>query len=281
MKTRIVGSNTYSQLALIMPIVILLGLFIVAPLINLAALVWDGGKVFANLVTLAQDAFFWTSIRITLIFVFASVSISVVLGTALALILRDVENSFLRAAFLLPMLVAPISVGLVWRLLFHPSFGVINAILMRIGMNPQGWLADPYLALPSVVIVDIWQWTPFIFLVILSGLKALPQTTLEAGRIDGANSAQLLMYVTLPQLKPTIFVAILFRTLDAIKAFDKIVTLTAGGPGRATDLVAIHIYRVSFSFFQFNYAALLATVPIVFLILFERSFSWLLRRSEE
>lgn len=281
MKSRIVGSHTYSHLALILPIIVLLGLFIVTPLTNLALLAWAQGEMFSNIARLFADTFFWISIRITLTFVVVSVGTSVVLGTALALILRDVESPILRAAFLLPMLVAPISVGLVWRLLYHPSFGVFNAILMGIGLNPQGWLGDPHMALPSVIIVDIWQWTPFIFLVILSGLKALPHTTLEAGRIDGASRWQLLVYITLPQLKPTIFVAVLFRTLDAIKAFDKIVTLTAGGPGRATDLVAMHIYRVSFSFFQFNYAALLAMVPIVFLFLFERSFTYLLRRSEE
>ena len=148
-------------------------------------------------------------------------------------------------------------VGVIWRLMLNPNFGAINGTLQRFGINTESltWTASPRLAFLSVIAVDVWQWTPFVFLVLLAGLQAIPQEPYEAARIDGSSSWQTFLHITLPLLKPAILIALLLRTMDLLRVFDQIFILTEGGPGFATETVSLYIYRTAFRFFDFGYAA--------------------------
>ncbi|NPV54231.1 MAG: sugar ABC transporter permease [Firmicutes bacterium] len=266
---------TEKQLKYIMliPLTLLLISMILYPLIQLVLVSIDSGNIVKHLGRLAKDAEFWGSVKTTLIFVVFSVALEFLLGFVMALLVSDLESTSIRAILLLPMLVAPAAAGLIWRIMFQPMFGIINLILQALHLPPQGWLADPKLALPSVILVDVWQWTAFVYLILLAGLKSIPKDPYEAARIDGASSWQMLRHVTLPLLKPTIYVALLFRSMDAFKALDKFITLTDGGPGQATEVLALHIYKVSFRFLEMGYGALLAIVAVIFVIIFNESFT--------
>src|SRR4030095_4323281 len=186
------------------------------------------------------------------------------LGLGLALLLNSQirGRSVFRATLLVPMMLPAVVVGVVWRLMLNPNFGAINGTFKGFGLNTESltWTASPRLALLSVIIVDIWQWTPFVFLVLLAGLQAIPQEPYEAARIDGSSPWQTFRYVTLPLLKPAILIALLLRTMDLLRVFDQIFILTEGGPGFATETISLYIYRTAFRFFDFGYAAAMSFV---------------------
>jgi len=186
------------------------------------------------------------------------------LGLALALLLNHEirGRGVFRAALLVPMMLPAVVVGVVWRLMLNPNFGAINGTLKGFGFNTEAltWTASPRLALLSVIVVDIWQWTPFVFLVLLAGLQAIPQEPYEAAKIDGSSQWQTFRYVTLPLLKPAILIALLLRTMDLLRVFDQIFILTEGGPGFATETISLYIYRAAFRFFDFGYAAAMSFV---------------------
>jgi len=186
------------------------------------------------------------------------------LGLGLALLLDQPfrGRGLFRAILLIPMMLPPVVVGVVWRLMYNPDFGAINGTLKGAGVNTEAltWTASPGLALASVIAVDIWQWTPFMFLILLAGLQAIPQEPYEAAMIDGSNWWQTFCHVTLPMLKPAILIALLLRTMDLLRVFDQIFILTGGGPGFATETVSLYIYRAAFRFADFGYAAAMSFV---------------------
>lgn len=253
---------------MIAPLLLLLLALIVYPLTQLAALGFDPAHITSSFRRLAADSAFRNSVAVTLIFVAVGVGIQLVLGLIMALTVSSVQSAVIRAVLLLPMMVAPIAVGLIWRIIYQPGFGVLNLTLRRLGLAPQGWLADPDLALASVIVVDIWQWTPFVYLILLAWLQGLPKDPFEAAIIDGANRFQVAWYITIPLLMPAIYIAVLFRTIDAFKVLDKFVTLTAGGPGGATEVLSLYIYKVSFRFLELNYGALLAIIAAIVVIVY-------------
>lgn len=255
------------------PLLVLLTALIIYPLIQLFVMAFDDGQIVAHFSRLTQDSNFWNSVKVTLWFVILSVGIELIVGTTLAIMVSDVQSTILRAVLLLPMMVAPAAVGLIWRIIFQPMFGVLNMGLAALALPPLGWLADPDLALLSVVLVDVWQWTPFVYLILLSGLQSMPKDPFEAAVIDGASGWQTIRYITLPLLMPSIYIAVLFRTLDAFKALDKFVTLTSGGPGNATEVLSLYIYKVSFRFLDLSYGALLAIGAAIIVILFTQIYS--------
>jgi multiple sugar transport system permease protein len=163
------------------------------------------------------------------------------------------------------MMLPPVVVGVVWRLMLNPDFGAINGTLKGAGVNTESltWTASPTLALAAVIAVDIWQWTPFMFLVLLAGLQAIPQEPYEAAVIDGSSAWQTFRHVTLPLLKPAILIALLLRTMDLLRVFDQIFILTEGGPGFSTETVSLYIYRTAFRFSDFGYAAAMSFVLLV------------------
>lgn len=218
----------------------------------------------ANFTRLATDGFFFSALWHTIIYAVVALTFEFLLGLGLAVMLdRSVRGrSVFRAALLIPMMIPPVVVGVVWRLMLNADFGAINGTLKRLGVNTEAltWTASPELALASVIAVDIWQWTPFMFLVLLAGLQAIPQEPYEAAKIDGAGRWQTFRHVTFPLLRPAILVALLLRTMDLLRVFDQIFILTEGGPGFATETVSLYIYRAAFRFFDFGYAAALSFV---------------------
>jgi multiple sugar transport system permease protein len=235
-----------------------------------------------NFARLASDGFFHAALGHTLVYAAAALTIEFLLGLGLALLLdtRMRARGALRAILLIPMMLPPVVVGVIWRLMFNPSFGAINGTLKGAGVNTDQltWTASPSLALASVIAVDVWQWTPFMFLVLLAGLQAIPQEPYEAAMIDGSSWWQTFRHVTLPLLRPAILIALLLRTMDLLRVFDQIFILTEGGPGFATETVSLYIYRTAFRFFDFGYAAAMSFVLLVLTNVISLGYIRLLRR---
>lgn len=209
------------------------------------------------------DARFWHAARITAIYTATTVvlQVSIGLGLALAFSGRRRGRGLLRVSVLLPMILAPVVVGLAWRtLLLTPDYGILDYAAQVLGLGSHRWLADPGLALASVIVIHTWQWTPFAFLVFLASLHALPVEPFEAALIDRANAWQRFRYLTLPMLMPAIVVVAVLRTIVALRAFDAIFAATGGGPGTATEILNLYTYRVSFNSLSLGYGASLATV---------------------
>lgn len=216
---------------------------------------------------LFSDSFFLSALTHTLIYAVAALTCEFLLGLALAVLL-NVEirgRNLFRAALLVPMMLPPVVVGVVWRLMLNPNFGAINGTLKGFGLNTESltWTASPRLAFLSVIAVDVWQWTPFVFLILLAGLQAIPQEPYEAAVIDGSSAWQTFRYITLPLLKPAILIVLLLRTMDLLRVFDQIFILTEGGPGFATETVSLYIYRAAFRFGDFGYAAAMSFVLLI------------------
>ncbi len=212
-----------------------------------------------NYIRVFSDQTFWIALRNTLSFTVLAVGLELVLGLLLALLLYGEVNrwrSFLRTLFLLPMVLSPVVVGITWRALLTPEFGWISQLF-----GPDiSWLANPQLALLTLGIVDVWQWTPFVFIILLSGLLAIPVEIFEAAKLDGANAWHRLVLLILPGLAPLIAVVVLLRSIDAFKIFDLVFNLTQGGPGTATETLAFYIYRLSFKSYDLGYGAAISIV---------------------
>ena len=221
---------------------------------------------FDNYQTLLSSEATWQSCIVTLLFIVCAVSIETVLGLGLALALaqRFKGDSVIKTCLILPMMLAPIVVGLIWRYLFDTRFGIINVILAAIKVPQPLWLADQFWAFIAILITDIWQWTPFMFLILLAGLQRIPNHIIEAAKLDGASSWQLNMMIKIPYIKPILLFAILLRSIDAFKVLEVIFIMTFGGPGRATEVLSLHLYKIAFIGQHFGKAAALS---IVFLLL--------------
>lgn len=195
-----------------------------------------------------KDREFWDSVRITFVLGLASTGIEVILGVLLALLIDSLEKvrAYVVSVLMLPMVVTPVIVGLVWKLMLNSEHGVINWLLQNtVGLNPT-WLG-PDLSFISVLLVEVWQWTPFVMLIVLSGLASLPVEVLEMSEIDGANKFQKFFLIKLPLLQSILSLAILFRLIDVLKIFDIVYIMTAGGPGSKTEVLSIHSYRLGFA----------------------------------
>jgi len=218
----------------------------------------------ANFTRLISDNFFRSAMAHTIVFAIGALTLEFLIGLCLALLLNSQirGRGFFRATLLIPMMLPTVVVGVVWRLLLNPNFGAINGTLKYFGVNTESltWTASPRLAMLSVIGVDVWQWTPFVFLVLLAGLQAIPDEPYEAALIDGSSRWQTFRYITLPLLKPAILIALLLRTMDLLRVFDQIFILTEGGPGFATETISLYIYRTAFRFFDFGYAAAMSFV---------------------
>ncbi|HKS43289.1 MAG TPA: sugar ABC transporter permease [Blastocatellia bacterium] len=239
---------------------------------------------FANFTRLASDSFFLSALWHTLIYATVALTFEFLLGLGLALLLdRPLRGrGVFRAVLLIPMMLPPVVVGVVWRLMLNPDFGAVNGTLKSVGINTDAltWTASPTLAFASVIAVDIWQWTPFMFLVLLAGLQAIPQEPYEAAMIDGANWWQTFLHVTLPMLRPAMLIALLLRTMDLLRVFDQIFILTEGGPGFATETVSLYIYRSAFRFFDFGYAAAMSFVLLIVTNMISAGYIRLLQKQE-
>nr|WP_279343787.1 sugar ABC transporter permease [Variovorax terrae] len=202
----------------------------------------------------------WTSMGVTLAFVLIAVSCEMVLGVALALFLEQPVRGMraFRTVFVLPMMIAPICVGLIWRYMFDANFGPVNQFMGFLGLAPQAWLADHSLAFAAMVVTDIWQWTPFVFIMVLAALQGMDHSIVEAARIDGANWWQQIVRVKLPVIKPILIVTLLMRMIDGFRGLEVIYVMTFGGPGQSTELFSLHIYKAAFVSQKLGYSAALS-----------------------
>jgi multiple sugar transport system permease protein len=222
-----------------------------------------------NYIALFQDDRFLHAILITLIVVVVGVGVELIIGFSLAqMFVAEMKGKrIIVAALLLPVMVMPVVVGYTWRLLWDAQYGPINQIIGWIIGRPftYTWLAQPNTAIFAILVTEIWQWTPFMFLVFLSGLAVLDPEIFEAADIDGAGGWDKLWHLTLPLMRPIIIVALLIRSLDALKFFDIIFTMSGGGPGNSTETISFYIYQVGYQFFRLGYGAAASFVLLIFL----------------
>lgn len=211
----------------------------------------------SNFISAFSNPRVWSSLWTTLMFAALCVSAEMVLGIALALALEHPVRgtAFFRTLFILPMMIAPIAVGLAWRYIFDAQFGLLNALLGVFGVAPLGWLADPTLAFIAIVIADIWQWTPFVFIMMVAALANVDAAVIEASRIDGARWWQMTFRVKLPMVMNVIAITLMMRLIDAFRVLEVIYVLTFGGPGDSTEILSLHIYKTAFVGQQLGVAA--------------------------
>jgi multiple sugar transport system permease protein len=279
---RSIGVRTLAQqerrfaFALLAPALLILVLTTTAPLVYLLwtslqridlSMPWLSG--FAGLDNFARmggDPRFWGSLWLTLIYTGTTVVLQVAIGLALALLVLQIPRGqgALRVAAILPIVLAPVVVGLFWRtFVLSPDFGLVDLVTRALGLGSHNWLGDPRLALISVIAIHTWQWTPFAFLVMLASLSSLPPDLFEAARIDRANAWQRFRRITLPLIRPAIVIVLIMRTMIALSAFAAIFAATGGGPGTATEILNLYAYRTSFSELNLGYGSALAVVLLV------------------
>ena len=240
---------------------------------QLAGFKWEMGTPWSSAQWVGLDNFIsafgneqvWSSLWTTLLFAGVCVSAEMVLGIALALALEHPVRGMavFRTIFILPMMIAPIAVGLAWRYMFDAQFGLINALLGLFDIKAMTWLADPSLAFIAIVIADIWQWTPFVFIMMLAALASVDSAVLEAARIDGANWWQQIFLVKLPMVMHVIAITLMMRLIDAFRVLEVIYVLTFGGPGNSTEILALHIYKTAFVGQQMGVAAAVSVLLLV------------------
>lgn len=219
-----------------------------------------------NYTKLFSDSRFPDAVLRTFIFALLALVIEVILGVTIAIYLNHTffGKNFVKTAFLLPMVATPVAIGMVWKLIYEPNIGILNTIIRNMNGPKIDWLGDSGIALYSLIAVDVWQWTPFVMLIVSAGLTSIPTDPFESAMIDGASRWQTVTKITLPLLRPTIFTAVLLRLIDVLKTFDIIYSMTQGGPGFATETMNILSFRQAFEFLQFGNAA--ATLIIFFVI---------------
>jgi multiple sugar transport system permease protein len=209
-----------------------------------------------------QDERFRNAIWLTIYFTILATALQLVLGIALALLLNRPfrGKGFFRSIFLMPMVATPVAIALVWMMMYNPTLGVMNYLVGLVGLGPYKWVSDVRFVIPALAVVDTWEWTPLITLITLAGLAALPLEPYESALIDGATPAQMFWRITLPLLRPTIMVALLFRSIDCLKTFDIIYVMTAGGPGFASETLNVYTFQVGLFYFHIGYACSLLVI---------------------
>jgi multiple sugar transport system permease protein len=265
----------------LLPAVLLFAALTLYPLVNLVRMsvstieFAQGAEVWrftpgANVAQLARDDVLRPAVVNTLIFVGVSVVLEMAIGLALAIAVSGLARGkrWVRTVMVLPILVPPVAIGSMWKLMYNYDFGIFNQTLVALGAMPVNWLGAANLALASVIVVDVWHWVPFVFLILFAAVEGLPVDLIEAARVDGATRWQSVRLVMLPLLRPAIVVAFLFRTILAFKVFDEVFLLTSGGPGTATELVNLHLYKVYFEQNQLGYGALLSLAVIAAIVAF-------------
>lgn len=220
---------------------------------------------YVDLVT--NPEFLQTALR-TAYYVVLAVGIELALGLLIARALSRVTRGapVFRVILMLPIAATPVAVGLIWRLMFNPTGGLANQILKSVGLPGMKWTASMTTVIPSLVLVDVWQWTPFVVLILLAGMLALPEEPFEAATMDGATGLQCLWYLELPMLRPLIFIAVAFRFIDSLKAFDTIWVMTGGGPGYSSTTLNILAFRTGFEFLHMGSAAAIAVIMLILAI---------------
>ena len=229
---------------------------------NLAMPFLRGFNGVGNYLDLFSDPDFWNTVRVSMIYTAATVGVELLLGLGIALLLRERSrlNNAISIALLMPLMTAPAIASLMWKLMTNPGFGVLSWVLSTVGINNFKWASDPSSAMFTVVLVDVWVYTPFMMILLLAGLRSLPQQPFEAARLDGVPPWFVFFRITLPMLTPFLFTAVLFRLLDSIQQFDIIYAMTQGGPG---DSLLVFQVRAYLEFFQYTNVGRSAAILMV------------------
>lgn len=272
-------ANRHRKWLFAAPAMIFVGLLIVVPLAWTAylSLTDAQGSVraesefvgMANYLQVFRDTErFWPAVWRTFTFTTGAVATEMVLGMGIALLLwRPFKGEkWVRVAILMPLVATPVAVGMMWRLIFDPNIGFANQLLSWVGLPSQPWLSGQHTALPTLIFVDVWQWTPMIVLILLAGLTSLSEEPDEAARIDGANAWQRFRFVTLPLLRSTVIVAIVLRGIDALKTFDILYATKGKGGGSFHEVETLNVYAFGLSF-DYNDYGIASTVLILFFLL--------------
>jgi multiple sugar transport system permease protein len=261
------------------PAVVVLFLIVVLPIafnIYLAFTKWTvglGQPVFVgldNFVDLFADERVWNGVKVMVYFSGLSLALEIGLGLLIALYFnREFRGSeIVQAIYIFPFAATPVAVALIWRIMLNPEIGVLNYLLRSVGLPGSLWVSSEQMVIPALVMVDVWKWTPMITLIVLAGLKSLPPDPYEAARIDGANALQIFWHITLPMIRPVLIAALMLRSLDNLKEFDMIYTITQGGPGIASETLYLYSYTVGFGFFKAGYGSALMVVVFLIVLLF-------------
>ncbi len=222
-----------------------------------------GGGTFigaANFANMLADDTFWNGLRVSLVLYVASLALQLVAGTYLALLLFNAKRmpGPLRSLLISPFMLPPVVAAMMFLVILDPSIGAANYLLQQIGLAPSAWLASPQWVIPTIAVIDTWQWAPYVALIVLGGLQSLPPSVYEAAQIDGANGWRTFYRITLPLLLPTLATATVLRSVDLLRFFDIIYITTQGGPADASNTLNIYGFREAFEYFRFGYAAALA-----------------------
>lgn len=234
----------------------------------------------SNYVHLAGEERFYLAMGRTLAYTALATLLPVVLGVIAALVFhREFPlRNFMRGVFILPMMATPVAIALVWTMMFHPQLGVLNYLMSLIGIPPQLWVFSADTVIPSLVLVEVWQWTPLVMLIVLGGLSALPTEPYESAEIDGATSWQMFRHITWPMVLPFVVVATIIRAIDAIKAFDTIFVITQGGPGTSSETINIYLYLQAFAFYKIGYSSAVVVVFFTLIVMMALVLLWVRQR---
>lgn len=233
-----------------------------------------------NYITMFKDERFYNAVINTFYFTALTIVSETVLGVAIALILNRefIGKNLVKTILLLPMVTTPVAIGLAWTLFYEPTIGLGNYALKLLGLPVSNWIASNTAVIPSIALVDIWEWTPMIVLIVLAGLAGLPVDPFESAVVDGAKPHQIFFHITLPLLTPTILIAVVLRSIEAFKTFDIIYTMTGGGPGYSSETLNILAYKTAFGYFKFGAAS--STLFALFVIVFSSSVVMLFLRKK-
>lgn len=278
-RIRILGRPLGFEHLALLPLLVFLALFVIYPALELVRMAFSnltlsGGEFrwgfsgLENFYTMLEDRVFQRAFLNTLIFVAAAVTIQIILGTCLAILVEKARylSSVARNVLVWPAIITPVAISVTWFLILNIEFGALNHILNALGMPRQTWLASTTWALPTLIAIDVWHWTPIVFLLVLAGLANIDQTLYEAARIDGASEWNVFWHITLPLLVPVLAVAALTRAILGFKVFDEIYLLTSGGPGNSTEVISTYIQRVFFDQVRMGYGAFLGLVVVLVLL---------------
>ena len=235
----------------------------------------------ANYLRLPQDPRFVEAVGHTLVYTALSVLLPLIFGTFAAVVFHAnfAGRGMMRGIFIMPMMATPVAIALVWTMMFHPQLGVLNYLLSLVGIPPQLWVFHPSTVIPSLVLVETWQWTPLVMLIVLGGIAAIPTEPYESAQIDGANLWQMFRYITLPLIMPFLFIAAMIRMIDAVKSFDIIFAITQGGPGSASETINLYLYSVAFSYYDLGYGSAIAVVLFLLVVALAALLLYLRRRT--
>ena len=235
-----------------------------------------------NFIELLSDERVLNGVKVMVYFSGLSLSLEMVLGLLIAVYFnREFKGSeVVQAIYILPFAATPVAVALIWRIMLNPEIGVLNYLLQSVGLPGSLWVSSPKTVIPALVMVDVWKWTPMITLIVLAGLKSLPHEPYEAAQIDGASALQIFWYITLPLIRPVLIAAMMLRSLDNLKEFDMLYTITQGGPGIASETLYLYSYNVGFSFFKAGYGSALMVVVFLIVLVFNVVMNRLRLRAE-